>query len=420
MTDQNIKYSFSSLDKYEKCNGRWYRYKGLGQEEPPTEISEFGRAAHKAIKYILADNLPKEQAIEKAISEASLPFDPQELDKVIGQHVMGFAGKVKPEQVERYFELKLSDEDDAPVICGYIDLDLDNGIIDWKSGWKVKGPQETYQLGIYAWAKSRETGIEEIAGQLFYLRFPRDLNHCHLYKKEDMEKARKWAYDLAREIEGKMLSLAFEEDTADSLFPDTPGNHCRGCGYACECYQKYEQSQQSEEQQPEHTLPEPETNGTPETPEPPVENEKPEETKPEQPEQKPQESESKTPQVPKNKDEADKLAREILRLEEVISNYKECLKAWVVEHGSVQVGDQEFGIKESVSYQFEPDNLKQFAQYLVNKSINPWEILTLGATQVNKLAKKGVTVDEILKYAKTKSNKSFRRYKAEKTEEGVA
>jgi hypothetical protein len=413
--DEKMKFSFSSLSKYENCNGRWYRYKVLGQQEPPTEAMVFGKAVHDAIKYILADKIPKDEAIARAVGEAPMPLDPSELDKLIGSHVMAFQNfqSLQPRQVERHFELKLSDEEDAPVIHGYIDLDLDIGIIDWKTNWKTYEPTDNHQLGLYAWAKSRETGAKEVTGQLFFLRYPRELNHGHVYSEAEMEQSRQWAYNLAREIESKLLSIAFEEDTPENLFPDTPGPHCTGCGYACECYQQYEQAQKNkntEEKPAEPTTTKQEQQIQNRAKHRPANHQNQQKT------EQPAETNPVIPDPPKNRDEAVSLAKEIFRLEEVLTSYKELLKAWVEEHGPVQVGDQEFGFKESISYQFAPEKVKEFAQHILNKGINPWKYLAPGASQLAKLKKEGITEAEIEQFAETKTTRSFRKYKAEKKE----
>lgn len=379
-------YSHSRLNKYLICQWAFYLKYVKGVPEAPKEYKDFGKAVHKAIKHILRDKLSKAEAIIKALTKAEFRHDVKDIDRLIGSAILNLAGTVSPENVEQHFQVPLSDEEDAPQLQGDIDLSFSRNpaVVDWKAGWKIYNPTDDHQLGLYAWVKSLNTGAQEVLGELFFLR--KNEARQHKYTAADMEEARKWAYHLAMEIEEKLLSLAVDGEDPESLFAkNTTSTACKTCDYAVECFKHSEQLSRHEGDEsvpPAATAP---------------------------------------GDVPRSLIEAQALAAEILRLENVLSEYKGYLQAFVKETKTpVQVGQEEFDFLPSVSWEFSPDKLKTFAQFLGKKGINPWANLSLGATNVTKLKKLGVTEEELKQYARQKVNHSFRKHKIEvKPEETI-
>ena len=84
-------------------------------------------------------------------------------------------------------------------------------------------------------------------------------------------------------------------------------------------------------------------------------------------------------------EKAVQLANEIQRLEAVLKSMKAQLKAFVDQHGSVETHDTVWGYVTSVSWDFEPEQLKELAQMIAVEGENPWEYLSLSATSIKKL-----------------------------------
>jgi hypothetical protein len=84
-------------------------------------------------------------------------------------------------------------------------------------------------------------------------------------------------------------------------------------------------------------------------------------------------------------EKAVQLANEIERLEAVLKSMKAQLKAYVDENGPVETDDTVWGYTTSVSWSFEPDQLKELAQFIVLEGENPWRFLSLSGTSIKKL-----------------------------------
>ena len=84
-------------------------------------------------------------------------------------------------------------------------------------------------------------------------------------------------------------------------------------------------------------------------------------------------------------EKAVQLANEIERLEAVLKSMKAQLKAYVDENGPVETDDTVWGYTTSVSWSFEPDQLKELAQFIVLEGENPWKYLSISSTSLKKL-----------------------------------
>jgi len=93
------------------------------------------------------------------------------------------------------------------------------------------------QLSLYAWALMQMKGINQIEGKLYFLRYRQESGH--VFNEEDAERARQWAWRLAREIEDRRLTLAMEPDSVARLFPPRPSSLCSHCPFVLECYQSF-------------------------------------------------------------------------------------------------------------------------------------------------------------------------------------
>lgn len=339
-------YSYTRLKTLEDCPARWYRIYVLEREEPVKEPTEVGRAVHRAAELVLNDGLVFEAAVFQALTEASLKLSAREVAD-ISRAVLDFA---RPgARAEVHFCLPVDPDDPFSLqLEGYIDY-LDTGagdrplLVDWKTTRHPYHHASTHQLGIYAWAAARLTGAEEVAAMLVFPRFPRQHDSGGVYGPEEMRAALEWALELANRAEEKLVALALGEDPRE-LFPATPGAACRWCGFAVECRGEAE------------AMP----SGLPQASGPIASYE-----------------------------EAQALAAEITRLEAAAASLKAHLKEWVKASGPVTVGDRQWALVPYTRWDFTPEALAAVARKMVDEGINPWEVFSLGAGEVEKLKKRG-------------------------------
>jgi len=352
-------YSFSRLQLYSHCPAAFYFKYLLDLPEPPSEPLVLGKAVHSAIQlYLGGDDI--DTAVQSSINEAGLPIDPEEVRNLASHPaVMSVMGGT----VEDHFMLPL-DDSGSIILQGYIDWwntdDNKVSLLDWKTNRSPYLPQNNQQLGLYAWALSELTGADEVHGELVFLRYSYStMRYNHVYALQDMSKAREWASGLALEIEGKLAQMNVAANTVPDtiLFPDRPGVHCQHCSYASLCIR----------------------------------------------------SAMVEPVVIDDMLAATKLAREVIRLEAALSDYKDSLKTWVKTNGDVSVDDSLFTFVPSSSWHFTDSKLKELCTSLDNQGIDYWQYLSLTAAQ---LKKAGLGDDEISLFGAKRETNTFRLIKA--------
>lgn len=84
-------------------------------------------------------------------------------------------------------------------------------------------------------------------------------------------------------------------------------------------------------------------------------------------------------------EDAIKLANEINRLDSALKQLKDELKKYVKEHGSVDTGQEVWDFYESVSWKFDKEGLKEVARNIALEGMDPWELLNINKTNLNKL-----------------------------------
>ncbi len=100
--------------------------------------------------------------------------------------------------------------------------------------------------------------------------------------------------------------------------------------------------------------------------------------------------------------------KELIRLEKALDDLKVRLKEWVVVNGPVRIGDEEFKLCPSISWQFTPDKLRELCRVLSNDGVNPWGVLSIGSTKLKNLK---WPENRLAKYGKKKENTTFRKVK---------
>jgi len=352
-------FSFSRLQLYSHCPAAFYYKYLLDLPEPPSEPLVLGKAVHSAIqRYLGGDNM--ETAVHSSVDDAELPLDLEEV-RSLASHpaVMSVMGGT----VEDHFCLPL-DNGGNVLLQGYIDWWKDDAsgihILDWKTNRSPYLPRDNQQLGLYAWALGQLTGADEVHGELVFLRYSYSaMRYNHTYALQDMSKAREWALGLALDIEGKLAQMNVAANTVPDtiLFPDKPGVHCQHCGYSGICIRAV----------------------------------------------------TVNPVVIDDMPAATKLAREVIRLEAAVSDYKDHLKSWVKTNGDVSVDDSVFTFVPSSSWHFTDAKLKELCTELDNRGIDYWQYLSMTAAQ---LKKAGLGDGEISLFGAKRETNTFRLIKA--------
>lgn len=227
-------FSFSRLSLYAECPYRFFLKYVEGNKEPATEPMLLGKGVHKAI----------EEAIKGMSFQEACLAGYVESDFVANYHEITDLVSRAPVQkgmgdTEVYFRLPLSHEENAPEIQGYIDLVQDGGfkIWDWKTNRRSYGVHDTYQVSLYAWAMMKIKSVSFVEGSLYFLRYKK--KDSAIFTEQDAEKARMWAYNLAKEIEEKLFLLEIGAGSANELFPYKASSYCSHCPFAMTCFYNF-------------------------------------------------------------------------------------------------------------------------------------------------------------------------------------
>ncbi|QKY69413.1 PD-(D/E)XK nuclease family protein [Lentibacillus sp. CBA3610] len=223
-------FSFSRLNLYEQCPFRFYNKYILGKDEPVTQPLALGKAVHQAIDDKI-NGLSHEEAVLNGYAAADFhkELKQQEISELVDRAPI----QLNMGETEMYFKLPLADEANAPEIQGYIDLYEDGIITDWKTNRVSYNITANKQLALYAWAISQIEDLKTVKGVLNFLRFKKESSHT--FTVDDMEKARKWALELAKEINEKEGLLKIQPHDYKKLYPAKPSRLCSHCPFAKSC-----------------------------------------------------------------------------------------------------------------------------------------------------------------------------------------
>lgn len=354
-------FSFSRLDKFQRCPAAFYGQYVLGHAEPPTEPLVLGGAVHAVIEAALTAGRDDESFFRAmsgvAANVAPVKIDPDEVFSLACQplvrRLVNSGGNV-----ETHFCMLLSPGDPfGPEIQGYLDFWLDGPeilLVDWKTNRKAYNPLDTHQLGLYAGWLYEKTG-KPVRGKLVFLRTSEIREHLYT-TNNGIAAARKWAYETATDIWERLYALQNGGDR-EKLFPATPGDACTYCGWAGSCTGK----------------------------------------------------EISIPDIVRDYDEAVALGREILRLEAAADILKDRLRGWVKQHGPVTVDSREFRIAPSRYWKWPQDSLRAAVAAMEREGVDPFQVLSLTAAGLKKL---GWDEERILSLgASLQSREDFRHVK---------
>lgn len=339
-------YSFSRLTMGEKrseerdegCLARFFRNYILKMAEPPTLPLVGGKGAHAVVEAALKTKQDGKEFFSSmcdvVIGVSPLKLDKDELMYLTYQpNVLECIGK--PGFIEYHFQEPIDPDDPfGPEIQGYIDhwLEYEDYIElrDWKTNRKSYNPITTHQLGIYAGHLQRKTG-KPVKGKLVFLRTHEIFEH--LYTPEDgITTAQTWALSTAENIRNLVKLYKDKKGTPEELFPATPGDVCRYCGWADLCTGQ------------EIVCPD-DLDST----------------------------------------KAVEVASEVFRLETALDLLKEKLKVYVKNNGPVRVGKREFALVPNRYWSFSGDGLKKAFDKMKSNGVDPFGVLSLTAKGLKKL-----------------------------------
>lgn len=83
--------------------------------------------------------------------------------------------------------------------------------------------------------------------------------------------------------------------------------------------------------------------------------------------------------------EAINLANEVERIEAVLKVMKDQMKAYVQKNGPIETDSVIWDFNESVSYSFNPDQMKNIAENIVLEGENSWALLSISSSNLKKL-----------------------------------
>jgi len=331
-------FSFSRLDKFQRCPAAFHAQYILGGTEPPTEPLILGKAVHAVIQAALAtgrDDTAFFRAVSHAVADmAPVGIDPEEVLRLACQPAV-LREIPHVNRIEQHFQMPLDPADPfGPEIQGYLDLWRDDGpealLVDWKTNRNAYGPLNTHQLGLYAGWLSQSTG-KPVRGKLVFLRTGEIREH--LYDPDNgIAAAREWALETALEIRERLYRLQ-SGGSRETLFPATPGDACTYCGWAASCAG----------------------------------------------------GEIAVPAAAQDYGEAVALGRKILRLEGALDILKGHLRGYVENHGPVQVDSREFRIAPSNYWKWPQESLRAAVTAMEAEGFDPFQVLSLTAAGLKKL-----------------------------------
>ncbi|RJX22309.1 MAG: hypothetical protein C4575_01735 [Desulforudis sp.] len=329
-------FSPSRLEKFDTCPAAGYRKYVLELPEPSTAAATIGKAAHAVIARAALEVRKDFEFFESLCHAvgAATEVDPGELLRLTYRpEVLSFFASGS--WIEEHFQVPLDPGNPfSPELQGYIDLWAPNGsevfLVDWKSGYKEHSPTDKYQLGLYAWKLHQETGLP-VKGHLVFLRSGNVFDHVYT-PGNGIEEAHAWALEVAGGVRERLYKVQQGGDP-QGLFPARPGPHCGYCGWADHCTGE------------EITVP-----GQVTAPE-----------------------------------EAETVARDILRLEGALDILKERLRAYVENNGPVVVDDKEFKLAPSKYWKWPQGALAQAVARMEQEGIDPLTVLSLTSTGLKKL-----------------------------------
>ena len=108
-------------------------------------------------------------------------------------------------------------------------------LLDWKTN-HIRYSANNLQMGLYAWYLGQQYGVDTVYARMIFLRYSQ--SSCienAVFTKVEMEKARRWAYNIAKEIEANLLEIKLFGGNPDEMVPASPCANCQHCSYAFQC-----------------------------------------------------------------------------------------------------------------------------------------------------------------------------------------
>lgn len=362
-------YSYSRLKLYDDCPASYYYKYILELPEESGEPLIIGKTVHLAIeKYLKQLREGVKVNIKACIREAIKEFNANSVKDTVLK--IGLSPAIdsntflyNKSEIEHGFHIPLDDNEEF-ILQGAIDYfeyglpDDSAYLLDWKTN-HIRYSANNLQMGIYAWYLSQQYGVDTVYASMIFLRYSQSAcTEKAVFTKIEMEKARSWAYNIAKEIEANLLELQLFSGNPDEIFPAKPCANCQHCSYAFQCVKGL----------------------------------------------------VLIPVQVNNRYQATAMAEDILRMDAASTAMKKELKKWVKASNSpIAINGGEYCFTSTVSWDLTPDGIKALCHDLAEKNFDYWQYLTIGATQIKKL---NLTDSELLKYGTKKTSETFRFIKS--------
>ena len=345
---------YTNLKRYALCPYRCFREAALGEDEE-TCAKGIGQIAHKAIELVLTGMKGSySTVIEKAhlllkeeLKDLTEPIDDEQI-KILMFCARPFFTQVTGPGVvyEKKYKINLCGDETIEFQSTVDVIDQQRKKIwDWKTGYLKSDPM---QLKVYCYVL-KLSGIEIEEASFIYLR-DKTVQTIKI-TPEVLKEAEEYLVKNVMEIESKMEELLMGGNPED-VFSRKKNEHCKTCQFLIECMQRMSALS---------------------------------ETKPEINEGSSFVVKETEKQVLTDDSKARDMGLEILRLEALVNRFKDALKIYVKANGDVVCDNKKFTFVPSTTWSFVPDKLKLLAMAILEEGVNPWELLTLGGTNVKKL-----------------------------------
>ncbi|MDQ0255531.1 CRISPR/Cas system-associated exonuclease Cas4 (RecB family) [Evansella vedderi] len=232
-------YSYSRLNTFEGCQRQFYHKYVEGRPIPGNLPMQVGKIFHLAIEMVISEGYsPEEAVLYASYAEGGLPEG--ERDQQIIKMVKKAYRRLKQfqnEHTDMISELHLKLETEEGYIQGYLDIVLDNPmmdellIMDFKTSWQSYAA-DTKQLALYAYLfREMRNGFipNTFKGRLIFPRLSEKDDSEVVFTDELLDEAYLWSQDMIRQIENKDASSIDEwKMTSDRV-------KCQYCSFASLC-----------------------------------------------------------------------------------------------------------------------------------------------------------------------------------------
>ena len=237
-----MNHSYSNLTLWEQCPWLFYKKNIVHEREeqnPDNSNLNIGNAVHKSVEFQLK-GATKEVSDFNAFKEVPVLNDSQKImvksmsiiPEIFKKEMEGLSVR---EEERRFFKISGLYNPFVIKMDAYAIKDKKVILFDWKTGAHKENPEETHQLGLYAWGMFNiDSHIEEVECNLFYLKLNECTTATYTRKSPRMLADGSWAVKTAMEIERAIGSTQENIEKLYSKNMESMG--CSWCPYRVDCF----------------------------------------------------------------------------------------------------------------------------------------------------------------------------------------